>query len=357
MRPGGSARTARATIAGRSVFTIVDAAAKRGIDPAPLYAVAGVRADARDDPDLRVPFARMYDAWEAIMRALRDPAFPIATAYDAAPAGYDVLGFLAATSPTFGDALRRVSRYVRLWTTGLRWEVREEDDVARLIAVREGPLRLGRRCSDEAASAELVVSARATAGAPFHPIVARFMHPSPPDVTAHRALFESRVEFDAPRTEIVFAREWMRHPMPKADAAMHRFFLGHAERALSAALAPATFAEDAERALLAQLAANAERGPSPWQVPSVADLARQLGMSERSLRRRLAEEGTTFEKLLTGVRVVLARDHLADRRLSIADIAYTLGFSEPSAFHRAFKRWTGETPLAFRRASAASARA
>src|SRR5262249_31317609 len=113
------------TIAGRSVFAIIDVAKDRGLDAAPLLALASLGASDRGDPDVRVPLGRMYAVWESIMPALRDPSFPIATARAAAPEGYEILGFLAATSPTFGEALRRVSRYVKLWTNGLGWEVRE----------------------------------------------------------------------------------------------------------------------------------------------------------------------------------------------------------------------------------------
>lgn len=83
-------------------------------------------------------------------------------------------------------------------------------------------------------------------------------------------------------------------------------------------------------------------------VPELPALARSLGMSERSLRRRLDELGTSFRDVLDAVRKELALNHVKDRRLSLSEVAFLLGFSEPSTFHRAFKRWTGDTPAAFR---------
>ena len=87
--------------------------------------------------------------------------------------------------------------------------------------------------------------------------------------------------------------------------------------------------------------------------PSLEQIAPRLHMSPRTLHRRLEEEGTSFRQVLAEVRRELAARHLSERRLAIGEIAFLLGFSEPSAFHRAFKRWTGHAPLAYRQMSPA----
>jgi AraC-like DNA-binding protein len=83
-------------------------------------------------------------------------------------------------------------------------------------------------------------------------------------------------------------------------------------------------------------------------VPTVEDVARRMATSERTLRRRLEEGGSSFRELLDDTRERLARNYVRDRRMALSEVAFMLGFSEPSAFHRAFKRWTGTTPAAFR---------
>ena len=97
---------------------------------------------------------------------------------------------------------------------------------------------------------------------------------------------------------------------------------------------------DSVRRLLAGELCNGE--------PNLEQIAPRLHMSARTLHRRLEEEGTSFRQVLAEVRREIGARHLSERRLAIGEIAFLLGFSEPSAFHRAFKRWTGHAPLAYR---------
>jgi len=91
----------------------------------------------------------------------------------------------------------------------------------------------------------------------------------------------------------------------------------------------------------------------PLGLPTLDAAASRMGMSSRTLRRRLREEGTRFQDVLDRARCALAKHYLDEPKLALGEVAFLLGFSEPSAFHRAFKRWTGATPLSHRRGALA----
>jgi AraC-like DNA-binding protein len=123
-----------------------------------------------------------------------------------------------------------------------------------------------------------------------------------------------------------------------ADPLLSRVVLRHAEALLAERPAAAETTAGSVRRILTRLLGDDEAGCS------LAAVSTSLHMSERSLQRRLADEGVTFDALLDELRRELALRYLADEKVAIAEIAYLLGYSEPSAFHRAFKRWTGTTP-------------
>lgn len=136
----------------------------------------------------------------------------------------------------------------------------------------------------------------------------------------------------------------LRRPVPAADAELSRIVTAHADGLLERLGSPAaSWSDRVRRALLQGL--DGERATLPA-------VARQLGLSERSLQRRLRDEGTGFAPLLDAVRHELALRWVGEGRLALGEVAYLLGFSEPSAFHRAFRRWTGTTPQAMRRGAA-----
>lgn len=132
-------------------------------------------------------------------------------------------------------------------------------------------------------------------------------------------------------------------PVLAADATLSRIVTAHAEQLLaSSASAPQSISAQVRQHLAAGMAHG---------LVSLRSIAAQLHLSERSLQRQLQEEGTRFADLMDEVRRNLAQRYIADPQLALGEVAYLLGFSEPSAFHRAFKRWTGTTPAQARRAS------
>jgi AraC-like DNA-binding protein len=142
------------------------------------------------------------------------------------------------------------------------------------------------------------------------------------------------VRFDQPCTELGFPRAWLDQPQLYQSPELHAVLKRQAERALGRLERDATQTARVERVLAAH---------SPRQL-TMDEAARELGMNRRSLRRHLAAEGVRYSELAERCRIQAAKRMLEDRRASIQETAFAMGFAAPAAFHRAFKRWTGMTP-------------
>jgi AraC-like DNA-binding protein len=164
---------------------------------------------------------------------------------------------------------------------------------------------------------------------------------APPRADAHRELFGAPVRFGAARTEVHWPRSVLDLPVLAADPALQALFESRLREA------SATLASESEPAAVARareiIMARLEHGDVSLDL-----VARELAVSRRSLQRRLSEAGTTFQELLDASRRALAFRHLKSRDTSVEEVAFLTGFSEPSAFFRAFRRWTGTTPNQWR---------
>ena len=255
-----------------------------------------------------------------------------------------VLGFVCLTAPDLGAALERSLRYRRVLFASDAYALEAGRDPCRLVrrAVPEAPqFPVGARALVELGLAEYLGALREITGEALTPLEVRFAHAAPADVSALAGFFRAPLVFGAERHELVFPQAWLALPSRHGHPGLASFFEAQAHALLEATPTVPDLAGRVRSLLVAGL-----RG----QTPTARALARQLAMSERTLSRRLTAEGTSLLRLLDEVRHELALRYLASDRLSVGEVAFLLGFSEPSAFHRAFKRWTGRTPAKIRRA-------
>ena len=180
------------------------------------------------------------------------------------------------------------------------------------------------------------------------PAEVRFCFPEPADTSEHRRVFRAPLRFNHERSELVWPRNVLDLPMLAADSLLQPIVEGQV-RAQLQNLTSAESAVDAVRGVLAQELCDGQ--------PTLQRVASRLHMSVRTLHRRLDDESASFRGVLAGARRELAERHLRDSRLAVGEIAFLLGFSEPSAFRRAFKRWTGQHPAAFRHSRPAAVEA
>ncbi len=273
----------------------------------------------------------------------RNPAFAVEAGHRLAFGTFPLLDCTTAAAPTLRAAIHALDRYFALVTRNGRWRL--EGDRLELCPL--GPLPPWFRI----ASFEFGVHYTAArfdelAGAQ---VVRRLEVDWPAPSWADR--YPRPTTFSASRVALVLDPAALDAPSRRADPLVSELLARNAAAALDAR----PRCGGAERQVVEALTRLLPSG-----LPRMADVARELGSSPRSLRRRLAEEGLTFEALRDETLRALALERLENPRVSVAEVAYLLGFSEARAFHRAFRRWTGVTPGQFRKrgppASAAEAR-
>jgi AraC-like DNA-binding protein len=332
--------TVLAPVAASMVFEV----AARGLSPAPLLDRLGLDASSARDPERRVPFGALFDVWAECMRVLRDPGLPIAAAQRIRLEEYTVLGFATTAAPTFRAALGIVARYIGVVAEGCRFTV--IDDPAhpgiRLGWEREGERSLGHRVANECAIAEAMHVARQILGARIAPLGVAFRHAAPASIAAHVAFFEVRPRFGSSWEGLELPREVLDRIPKQANPPLAAWLERQMASALAARVAPATFAERVGQLVEQDLASG---------EPDLGRVARALGLSERSLRRHLQKDELSFRAIGESARRRRAESLLRAGHVTIDEVAFLTGYSETSAFARAFKRWSGETPGLFRRRS------
>lgn len=328
------------TVQARSVLKIAAAAREGGADVSELYRAAGFDASALADPDARIPFAQLVALYEQAARLTGDDAFGLHVGESVTPTMFDVVGYLTVNSATLGEAYRRLARFHSIWTDGASFSIKENAGEARLSYDYAEDITGGRRHDCEMTLATVVVFMRRVTEIDWLPREVSFQHARPADTSAHGRIFRAPLRFSAPRNELAFDSALLRLPLARADANLVAVLDRHAEELL-ARLPPRGGACARVRKLVAESFGAGE--------PGLAFVSRRLGLSARTLQRKLKEEGSSFQDVLDEVRRDAAERYLRGRDLAICEVAYLLGFSEPSAFHRAFRRWTGVTPAEFRR--------
>lgn len=307
-----------------------------GHDATRLRLVPGLRGRDLADPDLRVPAAAAIEAWRLAQRITEDEAIGLHMAQAIPKGALDLLEYAFRSSADLGSALEQLVRYFRIASDGTSIHlVQESGHVAVALGQQD------ERQRPEFMLALIVRLAREATGTALAPLEVRFAHGAPEHAFEHRAFFRAPVKFDATRSELLIARPDLVRLFHSADAALSGVVRRRLDKMLGQLVKPNdSTAAQVRRQLLDHLA----RG----EVTSAA-ICRNLAVSERTLHRRLRAEHTSFRKILDSVRGETAAALLREPGVGIAEIAFCLGYSEPAAFHRSFRRWTGQTPLAFRR--------
>jgi AraC-like DNA-binding protein len=255
------------------------------------------------------------------------------------PGHYGVLGYVAMACTTLGEALECQRRYQALVlsippvtldlqgsTLSLIWH---SDDDATYRQLAEFNL------------SGILTYVRWITGQSLSPLRIDMTYPAPADTTEHRRIYGCEVRFSQPRYRLMMPKAALQLPLVQPDPAMRQMM----DRLAAHKMETLRRSDDPLNAARQLIVKQIEDGGV-----ELAGIAAQLKLSTRSLQRLLQEQGLSFTQLVDGVRRELAERYLADASLDLTDIAFLLGFSEQSAFQRAFKRWTGKTPAAFRAA-------
>jgi len=337
----------------KTILTVVGFAASVGVSPSELLQAAGLDPQIFADPDAYLPHAQELRVWDEAVRMTGDQDFGVHLAEWVAGSPedhFDVLAFAVRSSATLGEHYRLAGRYIRLIHEGIYLSLEQDGDVARLVH-GHSPEQIGPRHPVEGMLALMYLMGRRTLGedspprvadSVFTPQVVRFAHPRPPRVSEQERVFRAPVEYACPRNELVLARDLLARPQRHAELRLLALLDRQLGGLLSVLPESRRLRDEVRRCLMDEL---------PEGKPVVAAVATKLHMSARSLQRGLQSEGTSFAEVLSDLRRDLALRYLEDRRISIHEVGFLLGFAEVSAFHRAFKRWTERTPAEYRRSA------
>lgn len=326
----------------KTILALVGFAASVGVSPPELLRAAEVDPALLADADAYLLHSQEKRVWDEAVRLSGDQDFGLHLAEWVARSPedhFDVLAFAVRSSATLGEHLRLAGRYIRLIHEGVYLSLEEEGDVARLVHGHT-PEQSGPRHPVEGLLALTLLVGRREVGEDLAPQGVCFTHARPARVSEQERVFRAPVRYGCPRNELVLARGQLERPQRHAEPRLLAMLDRQLGDRLSGLPESRRFRDVVRRSMMDEL---------PEREPAVAAIAVKLHMSARSLQRRLRSEGTSFAEVFSELRRDLALRYLQDPRISISEVAFLLGFLDVTAFHRAFKRWTGGTPAEHRR--------
>jgi AraC-like DNA-binding protein len=290
------------------------------------------------DPDTRIPIRFALHLLEHAVLKTDDPDLGLRAARTAKRGDYELLEYTMLSSKTVREAHEVLRRYVHIVNSALDYSIDIQGPL--VISRFSSRIVLSRAASDFQIAAVYLAAHRWLPAPPDMYREVWFTYPEPPDTREHLvSLPGATLRFGAPFDAILCDRAYLDLPMPRADAKLHRLLRTQLEERV-AELPPA---QRLRRRVRGLIAARLSGGSA-----TAEEIAATLQMSRRTLTRRLVEQGITFKELLEEVRRELAERALISEDVSLGEIAQRIGFSEPTVFHRAFKRWTGLTATAYR---------
>lgn len=336
------------SVAASIVLDMLQYLERKGVPTADAMRESAIDVRIPSQPDDRASGSQVERLWDLAVRRLNDPLIGLHMAEGYNPGTLDILGYVVLSCSTVGDVLDRFARYVRVLNDGMRVEVVRERSVAfcRCTFVESMNNYLLRR-PREAMDTTWAGLARELGRLTAKPLTATeiwFRHSvtSPAQKEEYRRLLGAPVRFGATENRFILPISHLDEPILSANPALLAVFSQHADTILSRL---DSHGSPAHRVM--QVVAERMKGT----VPTLTEVARELAMSDRNLQRALRSNGTSFQRVVDDLRRDLAISHLANPTTSAGQVGFLLGFSEPSAFHRAFRRWTGKAPSEFRRSA------
>lgn len=309
-----------------------------------LLRTVGLERGTDVDPSFMIRDEDYYLLFERVAAADPDPtSLPLRVGASMRCDDYGPFGYAWKAAPTLRDSFDRAERYALVLTSVSVYEVEACFGGALIHLHRSGERRLGMRLSNEATLASITAISREVSSQPFCPEAVYLKHEAPPDTQGHEAYFECPVHFGSDKDALLVSTRALRTPNKLGDVGIAQFFDTH----LATEVSRLHDTVPLERLVLDRVSPALSGG-----VPALSEVARALGMSARTLQRRLAEQDRSFQSLVDESRRRLALRLLQQEAdVTLTEVTFMTGFSDQSAFTRAFKRWTGQTPGAFRSAA------
>jgi AraC-like DNA-binding protein len=331
------------TLLTRGPRIVLRQAEELGLERSELLGASGLREADLAEPDSRTPMSQWNALWRFILESTGDAGVGLRMGSTLQVREIGLLGYTMQHSGSLGGALERYSRFFALWRAK---DPPHYDVDAHQVEVgwRAQPVMpLFERPICDWALAGVLALLRELSGEDVTPKEIHLPYAKGDhDLAEAREYFAAPLRFERPRAQLVLHTKDLELETRPADLELGRYLDQHAAQVIEGLSLGAGVVEQTERALW--------QGMKTGEV-SLEDVASRMAMSARTLQRRLRSENASFTDLRDKLRHELATDLLADSELSIYEVVYLLGYSEPSAFYRAFRRWEGASPQKFRAAS------
>lgn len=313
---------------------------QRGLDVAALLAQAGIAPELLDKPRARVPAQHYAGLWLALARAMDDEFFGV-DPHPMRQGSFRLMCWAAVSAPRLQSGLRRALDFMGAVLDDTRGRLVYQPQQAGIVL--ESRLQRDTPVFAHATFLTMVYGLACWLVNRRIPLIeTQFRQAAPePYAAEYRLLFGQRTRFDMPVTRLSFPAELLSLPIRRSQAELRRFL----QRAPAAFLVRYRDPASLHARIRHELQA---RAPGDW--PTFRQLAGQFHVAESTLRRQLLAEGQSYTQIKDALRRDLAIDYLSHSREPVANIAQKLGFAEASAFHRAFQKWTGDSPGAYRQA-------
>jgi len=312
-----------------------------GMDRDELLRVCGLTPEELEDPDARIPVARIVDLWRIVIERVHDPELGVRIGSGIKGPEMGIVGYAMHYSSTLGDALDRIARYCRIVNEAIQCTIESRDDDV-VVVLDAHPMLDALRHPIGARLSGVLNMSREITGKEITPVEVHFPSPQPSELALHRRFFRCPLMFEERRAELVLRKADLDLRVTNADERLCRYLDRLSAEALESLGEEKSFVDRVSQAIWSDLSGG---------HPCLHKTATALGMSTRTLQRRLREEGTTFAELLDALRREMSLRLLKDKSLAVYEVAFLLGYSEPSAFYRAFRRWRGASPYEFRTAA------
>lgn len=288
-------------------------------------------------PAARIPTLAARTLLRATIERTGDEALGLHAAACIESNDFGMMGLAARNSPSLRHALECTARFIPLLDDDLEASLFEDHNrfVWQLRNLAPRPLS----AVNDFQVASALMGIRRFAGASVTPLEVHVRHAAPTSVDAYKRMFDAPIRYNSRENALVFDRALLDRPVALANVALFPLFEEQASEELRHLPAFDATRDRLRLHLLRRL------GDSDVDIVTIA---KELNTSASTLRRRLAEQGTTFRDVLDEVRRDAALTRITDRRVDVGELAFSVGFSSPSAFARAFRRWTGTAPLAYR---------
>lgn len=307
-----------------------------GVDPTETIASVGLDQNAFDEPDRPIEVACLGRLFCACVARTGCRHFGLLVGQQGGLRSLGLLGLLLRQSPDVGRALRNLALYLHIHDRGAVVTYAKRGEVFTIGYAIYAP---GVACDEQITDASLAIGCnilRAFCGADWTPSQVLLARRRPSDVRPYQAFFRCPLHFDAEQNALVFASDWLHHRLEGASPVLKQILKAQVTEIAGRG---GDFAADVRRALRALLVTGG------CSADCVADL---FSIHRRTLERRLEEQGTSFAVLLAEVRSEAAMQLLDNTDMPLIDIALTLGYSDATAFNRAFRHWSGSTPALWR---------